>query len=151
GLGDLAVGRDDDFAGFGIDDIQRDLFTQQDIAQSFRQLVLQFTELLLVLVFDLLGVTLLFAGGGAGALFAFFLGRHFNVHDDAIGARRNLERRVFHVGGFFTEDGAEQTFFRREFGFRLRCDFADEDVAGLHFGADADNTVRPEVLERFIA
>ena len=94
---------------------------------------------------------LLLLGGRGLVAFAVLLGRHLDVHDDAVGAGGNLERRVFHVGGLFTEDGAEQTFFRREFGFGLRRDFADENVAGLHFRTDADDAVRPEVLQRFIA
>jgi len=57
----------------------------------------------------------------------------------------------FNICGFFAEDGTEQTFFRREFGLGLRGDFADEDVAGLHFRADADHAVGAEVLQRFIA
>ena len=81
----------------------------------------------------------------------FLLRRNLHVHDDAVSAGRNLQRSVFHVRGFFTEDGAQQTLFRSQFGFALRRDFADQDVAGLHFRADADNAVRPEVLQRFIA
>ena len=81
----------------------------------------------------------------------FLLGGDLHVHDDAVGAGRDLERGVFHVGGLFAEDGAQQAFFRREFGFALRRDFADEDVAGLHFRADADDAVGAEVLQRFIA
>ncbi len=32
-LGDLAVGRDDDFAGLGVDHIERDLLAEQDVGQ----------------------------------------------------------------------------------------------------------------------
>ena len=76
---------------------------------------------------------------------------NLHVHDDAVGARGNRQRGVLHVRGFFTEDGAEQALFRSEFGFALRSDLADENVAGLHFRADADDAVRSEVLQRFFA
>ena len=54
-LGDLAVGRDDDFAGLGVHHVERNFFAEQDVAQRFRQLVVQFAELLLVIVLNLLG------------------------------------------------------------------------------------------------
>ena len=74
-----------------------------------------------------------------------------HVHDDAGDAGRNDERGVLHVRGLLTEDGAEELLFRREFGLGLRRDFADEDVAGLHFRADANDAVVIEVLQRFFA
>ena len=57
-LGDLAVGRDDDFAGLAVDDVERDFFAEQDVAQGLGQLLAQFVGLLLVLLLDLLGVAL---------------------------------------------------------------------------------------------
>ena len=77
--------------------------------------------------------------------------RNLHVHDDAVGARRNGQRGVLHVRRLFAEDRAQQALFRREFGFGLRRDLADENVAGLHFRADADDAVRAEVLQRFFA
>ena len=85
------------------------------------------------------------------SLVGFLLGGNLHVHDDAVGAGGNLQRGVLHVRGLFAEDGAQQAFFRREFGFGLGRDLADEDVAGLHFRADADDAVGAEVLQRFIA
>ena len=35
-LGDLAVGRDDDFAGLGVDHVERDLLAEQDVARALR-------------------------------------------------------------------------------------------------------------------
>ncbi len=150
-LRDLAVRRDDDLAGLGVDHVERNLFAEQDVAQRFRQLIAQFVGLLLVIFLDLLGVAFFLAGSGFDRAFAVFFGRDFHVHDDAVGAGGNLERSVLHVRRLFTEDGAEQTFFRRELGFRLRRDLADEDVAGLHFRTDADDAVGREVFQRFIA
>ena len=82
---------------------------------------------------------------------AFLLRRHLHIHDDAIGAGGNLERRVLHVGGLFAEDGAEQALFGREFGLGFGRDLADQNIAGLYFGADADDAVGAEILERFVA
>ena len=76
---------------------------------------------------------------------------NLHVHHDAVGARWNGQRGVFHVGRFFTEDRAEQSLFRREFRLALRRDFADENVARLHFRADANDAVRTEVAQRFFA
>ena len=151
-LGDLAVGRDDDFAGLAVDHIERDLLAEQDVAQRLGQLLAQLVGLLLVILLDLLWrgafprwtMALRFAVG-------FLLGRNLDVHDDAVGAGRNLQRGVLHVGGLFAEDGAQQALFRREFGLALRRDLADEDVAGLHFRADADDAVGAEVLQRLLA
>ena len=54
-----------------------------------------------------------------------------DVHDGAFDARRAIERSVANVAGFFTEDGAQQLFFRRQRGFALGRDLADQDVARL--------------------
>ena len=93
----------------------------------------------------------LVSGASLGFRLALLLGRDFDVHDDAVSAGGHFQRRVFDVGGFFTENGAQQTFFGRQFGFALGRDFADENVAGLDFRADADDAVGPEVLQRFVA
>ena len=50
-LGDLAVGRDDDFTGLGVDHVERNLLVEQDVGQRLRQLLrereLAFLELVL--------------------------------------------------------------------------------------------------------
>ena len=73
------------------------------------------------------------------------------VDDDAADARRHLERAVADVAGLLAEDGAEELLFGRELGLALRRDLADEDVAGLHLGADADDARLVEVLEGLFA
>ena len=45
----------------------------------------------------------------------------------------------------------EEAFFGGEFRFALGSDFADQDVAGLDFRADADDAVGAEVLQGFVA
>ena len=61
---------------------------------------------------------------------------------------RHPERGVAHVGGLLAEDGAEQLLLRRHRALALRRDLADQDVAGLHLGADIDDARLVEVLQR---
>ena len=62
-------------------------------------------------------------------------------------AVRNLERHVTNLASLLTEDGSEQTLFRCQFGLTLRCDLADEVVAGTDFGADADDAAVVQITE----
>ena len=73
------------------------------------------------------------------------------VDDDAGHARRHLERGVANVAGLLTEDGAKQLLLRRELGLALRRDLADQDVAGVHLGADPHDARLVEVLEGLLA
>ena len=59
--------------------------------------------------------------------------------DGALDARRHAQRAVAHVAGLLAEDGAQQLLFRGELGLALRRDLADQHVARLHLGADADD------------
>ena len=71
-----------------------------------------------------------------------------HLDDRAGDARRHAQRRVAHVGGLLAEDGAEQLLLRRHRALALRRDLADQDVAGLHLGADIDDAGLVEVLQR---
>ena len=88
---------------------------------------------------------------GALVLLGALAGEDAGVDDDAADARRNLERAVADVAGLLAEDGAEQLLFGRELRLALRRDLADEDVARLHLGADADDAGLVEVLEGLFA
>ncbi len=77
-------------------------------------------------------------------------GEDADVDDDAFDARRRRQRSVAHVTGLLTEDRAEQLLLRRELGLALRRDLADEDVARLDVGADADDAALVEVLEELL-
>ena len=74
-----------------------------------------------------------------------------DVHDGALDARRAVERSVANIAGLFAEDGAQQFFFRRQRGFALGSDLADQDVAGTHGGADANHAAFVEVAEEHLA
>ena len=52
---------------------------------------------------------------------------------------RDAERAVADVAGLLAEDGAEELLFGGELRLALRRDLADQDVARLHLGADADD------------
>src|SRR5690606_31915649 len=75
---------------------------------------------------------------GLGALVALdaFTGEHLHVDHGADHARGHAQRSVLHVGRLFTEDGAQQFFFRRELGFALRGHLADQHVIGTDFRPD---------------
>src|SRR6267143_3470262 len=92
-----------------------------------------------------------FDGLVALVFFSALAGEDLDVHDGALDARRAIERSVAHVAGLFTEDGAQQFFFRRKRGLALGRDFADEDIAGLHDRADADNSAFVEVAKERLA
>src|SRR5258708_238959 len=84
-------------------------------------------------------------------LFSALAGEDFDVDDGALDARRAVERSVANVSGFFAEDGAQQLFFRRERRLTLGRDFADENVAGLHHRADANDAAFVQVAEERLA
>ena len=69
------------------------------------------------------------------------------VHHHAFDTGRAVERGVLHVAGLFAEDRAEQLLFRRELRFALRRDLADQDVARLDRGADADDAALVQVAQ----
>ena len=141
-LGDLAVGRDDDLAGLAVDHVERDLLAQQDVAQRLGQLLAQLARVFFLYSSSTcLRLLPPLARRQLASASTSLLGRDLHIHDDAVGAGRNLQRGVLHVRGLLAEDGAQQALFRRQFGFALGRDLADQDVAGLHFRADADDAV----------
>src|SRR6185369_15594844 len=73
------------------------------------------------------------------------------VDDCALDARRDAEAGVADLARLLAEDRAEELLFGRELRLALRRDLADEDVAGLHLGADADDAGVVEVVEGLVA
>src|SRR5690606_3358354 len=59
-----------------------------------------------------------------------------HVDDDALDARRALERGVADVAGLLAEDRPEELLLGGELGLALRRDLPDEDVARLHVRAN---------------
>ncbi len=66
-------------------------------------------------------------------------------------ARRDAQGAVADVAGLLAEDGAQELLLGGELGLALRRDLADQDVAGLHLGADAHDARLVEVLEGLLA
>src|SRR6266704_755731 len=73
-----------------------------------------------------------------------------HVDDHALHPRRHLEGRVLHVLGLLAEDGGEQLLLGGELGLALRGDLPDQDVAGLHVRADADDAALVQIDERLL-
>ena len=80
-----------------------------------------------------------------------FAGEDLDVDDDTALAVRHAEGGVAHFARLLAEDGAKETLFGGEFRFALGGDFADEDIAAVDFGADADDAVLVEVFQRVVA
>src|SRR3546814_12261384 len=61
---------------------------------------------------------------------------HADFHDRTGNARWQAKRGVAHVTRRFSEDGAEEFFFRRHRALALRRDLTYQNVARLHLGSD---------------
>src|SRR6202790_3032226 len=83
--------------------------------------------------------------------FSTLASKDFHVDDGAFDAWRAIERSVANVSGFFTEDGAQQLFFRGQGGFALGRNFADQNVAGLDDCTDADDAAFVQVAKEGFA
>src|ERR1043165_2372876 len=85
---------------------------------------------------------------GAGVLLHALGREDLHVDAGALAARSRLERGVADVAGLLAEDRAEQLLLGRQLRLALRRDLADEDVALLDRGADADDAGLVEVAQR---
>ena len=66
-------------------------------------------------------------------------------------AVRNAQGSIANFASLFAKNSAKQTFFSSQFGFALRSDFANENVACAHVGADGDNAVGIEIGKRILS
>ena len=73
-----------------------------------------------------------------------------DVDDRALDAGGAVEGGVLHVQGLLAEDGLEQLLLGAELGLALGGDLADQDVAGLDVGPDADDAVLVQVAEEVL-
>src|SRR5262249_463933 len=122
----------------------------EQIAEALEALVGQDADFVREVLFQLEDLRSL-DGLVAFVFFSALAGEDLDVHDGAFDPRRAVERSVAHVAGFFAEDGAEKFLFRRQRGFALRRNFADENVARLHNRADADDAAFVQVAEERFA
>ena len=74
-----------------------------------------------------------------------------NVDDLAALAVRQAQAGVLNLARLLTEDRAQQALLSGQLGLALGRDLADQDVARLDLGADVDDPVLVEVLERLLA
>ena len=74
-----------------------------------------------------------------------------DVDHDAALTVRHLERGVTDLTCLLLEDRADQLLLGGQLGLALGRDLADEQVAGLDLGADADDAAVVEVAQRLLA
>ena len=94
---------------------------------------------------------LLLDGQSALVLFDAAAREHAHLDDGALAARRHAQRIVAHIGGLLAEDGPQQLLLGRDRALALRGDLADQDVAGLDFGAEMDNAGLVQLAQRLLA
>ena len=89
-------------------------------------------------------------GLGPGPLLDAPAGEDADVDDGPLDAGRAVEGGVLDVEGLLAEDRLEELLLGRQLGLPLRGDLADQDVARLDVGADADDAVLVEVAEQVL-
>ena len=109
-------------------------------------LVLQDDDLVLEVALEL-GDLVFFDGLGPRTLLDPPPREDADVDDRALDAGGAVERSVLDVQGLLSEDGFEQLLLGRQLGLSLGGHFADENVARLHVGADADDAVLVQVAQ----
>ncbi len=80
--------------------------------------------------------------------FALFVAREdLDLDHLATLAVRHTERGIFHLARLLAKDRAQQLLFRRQFGFALWRDLADQNVAGAHLGADVNDAMLVQMAQ----
>src|SRR5882762_5374 len=148
--GELGALGDQAFVGFLVVQVGRQFLAVEQRGEPLQALVGQDADFVgqVFLQFENLG--------GFDRLMAFIFFRalaaeDLDVDDGALNARRAIERSIANIAGLLPEDGAQEFFFRRQRGFALGGDFANQDVAGTHGGANADDAAFIEVAEEHLA
>ena len=126
--------------------VGHEILAAEQIGQALQALVGENADFVGEVLFEL-GDLRGFDGLVALVFFRALAAEDLDVDDGAFDARRAVERSVANVSGLFAEDRAQQFFFRRQRGFALGRYFADEDVARLDGGADADHAAFIEVAQ----
>ena len=85
-----------------------------------------------------------------GELVAIFAGENLHIHDDAEFAVRHAQRSIAHLARLIAEDRAQQALFRRQLGFALRRDLADQNIVCAHLRADADDAALVQIAQRVV-
>src|SRR6202521_1584633 len=111
----------------------------QQAFQTLQALIDQNSDLVRKVLFELRDLVA-FNRLGALVLLLALAREYLHIHHDAFDSGWAVERSVAHVAGFFAKDRAQQLLFRRQLSLALRRNLADDDVALLDSGADADHT-----------
>ena len=114
----------------------------------WRPAILSPTEILRFWPRSLTRISLLTPGSSSSPFVAAELA---DVDDLAALAVRQAQAGVLHLARLLTEDRAQQALLGGQLGLALGRDLADQDVARLDLGADVDDAVLVEVLERLLA
>ena len=77
--------------------------------------------------------------------------KHPHFHDRAGGAGRQFQGGIAHIRGFFAENSAQKFFFRRHRAFAFGRNFANQNIARVHFRTDIDNASFVEIAQCFLA
>ena len=64
-----------------------------------------------------------------------------DIHDNTSLTVGHLQGVVADFASLFAEDCTQQAFFCGQFRFALRGDLTNQNIAGMYFRTDADNTV----------
>ena len=150
GLLDLLVRGNYHVAGVRVGDVDRKLLVHDRGGELRDDVLLKLRELVLALLF---GVLLGLLGRLVLRVECCDVLARGDLHADNDAGRpgRDGERGVADISRLLAEDSPEKALLRGELGLALRRHLADEYVARLDFGADADNAVRTEVLEGLLA
>ena len=144
--GEVGIFGEQTLVGLLVVQVGQHLLAFEQVAQALGALVGQDADFVLQVALQARDLRFLNRFGPFVLLLAF-AGEDLAIDDGAFNSGRAVERRVFHVAGLFAEDGAEQFLFRRELSFALGRDFAHQDVARLHRGADADDAAFIQVAQ----
>ncbi len=113
-------------------------FTHQDLFNTIERIFFNNTQLIVQV---LTIATQFIVDNRLRTLVAFdaFTCEDLNVDHRTNHARRNTQRRIFHVGGFLTENGTQQFFFRGQLGFTFGCNLTYQHIVGTHFSTNMNN------------
>ena len=82
---------------------------------------------------------------------AVFAGEDLDIHDNTSLTVGHLQGVVADFASLFAEDCTQQAFFCGQFRFALRGDLTNQNIAGMYFRTDADNTVFVQILQGIVA
>ena len=83
-------------------------------------------------------------------LVACFTREDLDIDNDTGDTVRQTQGGIADFSCLFAEDRTQEAFFCSQFGFTLRCDLTDQDIAGMYFRTAADDTFVVQILESIL-